>query len=654
MNKTLNYIISACLMSSFFLYGTANAQEQPSPGRRAESLYRSMEYARAAAAYEKLVDIKKPRTSDMERLAESYLYLNRYELAENWYARVVRQPDASREAYLNYAEALKQRGKYTAAKEQYQQYASRYGVSDTVTRAIRGVDSALVWVQNPTNHKLRNERGVNTERADFGYFPTGSGKGLYVTEPHRILGSESGMTGESYLRVYSVEHNADSTLANPNPIFNEPNDGKYHIGPVAVDQAGQKYYVTRTYPGKTDTERFRAFGQKWRRQNLELLIYSKEGDSWKVENFPYNNAKEYSLGHAALSEDGKTLYFASDMPGGKGGVDIWYSELQADGTWGAPQNAGDKINTNGDEMFPSLDNGTLYFSSNGHIGMGGLDIFSSKGSKGNWSTPKNLGYPLNSASDDFAYTVAHKGDNGSYTGYLSSNRVGGAGSDDIYSFTYNYIKPCPQIMVKTIVRDKNTGELLPLSDVTLFSETNQIISKGKTDEKAQISFTVDCNTSYRVLGEKEKYHDDSLPLAAVHPTRDTTLQVTLNLQPAYKVGDRFVLENIHYDFDKHNIRPDAAKILDELVQTMRKYPTLRIELSSHTDCRGSNKYNEDLSQRRAQAAVNYIVSQGIARNRLVARGYGENRLLNRCADGVPCSEAEHQANRRTEVEVLEF
>ena len=188
----------------------------------------------------------------------------------------------------------------------------------------------------------------------------------------------------------------------------------------------------------------------------------------------------------------------------------------------------------------------------------------------------------------------------------------------------------------------------------MFSDDNHVISKGKTDEKAEISFTVDCNTDYRVLGEKEKYHEDSQPLAAINPVKDTTVQVTLSLKPAFKVGDRFVLENIHYDFDKHNIRPDAAKILDELVQTMRKYPTLKIELSSHTDSRGSNQYNEALSQRRAQAAVNYIVSQGIARGRLVAKGYGEHRLLNRCADGVSCSEAEHQANRRTEVEVLEF
>jgi len=651
MNRTFKYIISGCLAGSFLL-GTASAQEQPSRGRQAEQLYHSMEYARAAAAYEKLVDVRKPRTSDMERLAESYLYLNQYELAENWYARIVRQPDASKDAHLNYAEALKQRGKYAAAKEQYQQYASRYGESDAVTRAIRGADSAQVWMKNPTYHRLRNQSDVNTERADFSYFPTGAGTGLYVTEPHRILGSKSGMTGESYLRVYSVEEGENGTLGNPNAIFGEPNDGRYHIGPVAVDAAGEKYYVTRTYPGKTDAERFRAFGQKWRKQNLELLIYSKEGDSWKVENFSYNNAKEYSLGHAALSEDGKVLYFASDMPGGKGGVDIWYSELQGDGSWGSPQNAGDAINTDADEMFPGVDGGTLYFSSNGHIGMGGLDIFKTTGQKASFTKPVNLGYPLNSASDDFAYVVSHRGDNGSYTGYLSSNRSGGAGSDDIYSFGYS--KPCAKILVKTIVRDKKTGELLPYANVTLFGANNEVISRGIANDKAEISFTVDCNTDYRVLGEKEKYHEDTKPLSAVNPTRDTTLQVALNLQPAFKVGDKFVLEDIYYDFDKHFIRKDAAEILDRLVATMRDNPTLKIQLSSHTDSRGTHKYNEGLSQRRAQAAVDYLVSRGIARDRMVAKGYGETRLTNRCADGVSCTAAEHQANRRTEVEVLEF
>ena len=646
----LQHIIYTCL-SGVLLFTDVHAQEQPSRGSQADRLFQSMDYARAASIYEQLVDTKKPRTSDMERLAYSYLYLNKYELAENWYSRVVQEANASQDAYLNYAKALQQRGKYAAAKQQYQQYASRYGSSPIIDRLISGTDSAQVWMKHPSGHQLRNESGVNTKYADFAYFPTGRTSGLFTSEPNRILGSTSGMTGHSYLRIYSVESSDDGVLQNSTYIFGDFNDAKYHVGPVAVDSVTGIHYVTRTYPGKEEAERFRSGGLKWRKQNLELIIYKKEGDKWVTENFPYNNAKEYSLGHAALSSDGKVLYFASDMPGSIGGVDIWFSERQGDGSWGTPQNAGPQVNTEGDEMFPSVYGDKLYFSSNGLVGMGGLDIYTAKGERSSFTQAVNLGYPLNSAGDDFAFVIADRGTAG-YRGYLSSNRDGGAGSDDIYSF--NYRKPCANILVRTVVRDKKTGELLPLSEVTLLSSDNHIVARGKTDERAEISFTVDCNTEYRVLGEKEKYHDDTRALGAVSPVRDTTVQLTLNLQPVFKKGDKFVLENIHYDFDKHFIRKDAAEILDRLVATMRDNPTLKIELSSHTDSRGSNQYNEALSQRRAQAAVDYLVTRGIARDRMVAKGYGERRLLNRCSDGVACSAAEHQANRRTEVEVLEY
>lgn len=182
-----------------------------------------------------------------------------------------------------------------------------------------------------------------------------------------------------------------------------------------------------------------------------------------------------------------------------------------------------------------------------------------------------------------------------------------------------------------------------------------IVSKGITSsDSAQIEFEITAGTDFRLLGEKKGYHADSVLVAGIQPTKDTLIRYTMQLTPVVKIGDRFILENIHYDFDKHNIRPDAAKILDRLVATMRDNPTLKIELSSHTDSRGSDSYNEKLSQRRAQSAVDYLVTRGIARERLVAKGYGEKRLLNRCSNGVDCTRAEHQANRRTEVEVLDY
>lgn len=626
-----------------------NAQEQPSRRSRADQFYKEMQYAKAAAAYEKLVDVKKPSVATMERLAHSYFYIKQYDLAENWYARIVTQKGASPQSRLNYAEVLKQQGKYAEAKQQYELYLATQQKNEAIQAAITGADSAQVWMRNPTKHQLKNEQAVNTSLAEFGVATTAKGV-LYAAEPNSLLNTKSGMTGQAFLKVYAAERQADGTLVYPNQLTSSINGASYHIGPIATNAAEDILYVTRTFPGK-DGERFKADGDKWNKHNLELKVFRKKEGDWVEEDFAYNNVKSYSLGHAALSRDEKTLYYASDMPGGKGGVDIWYSILQSDGSWGAPQNAGDAVNTAGDEMFPTVIGDALYFSSTGHIGMGGLDIFQAKGKGNIFGKPVNLGYPINSASDDFAYVEYGESDEAK-VGYLSSNRKGGIGSDDIYSFVFQ--KPKIRIILEGVTRDRNTGELLPASTVTLFGMKDAIVSKGTTDNNAFISFDITPNTEFRLLGEKKGYHADSVLVHAILPTKDTVIRYTMNLTPVLKVGDKFILENIHYDFDKHNIRPDAAKILDRLVATMRDNPTLKIELSSHTDSRGSDSYNEKLSQRRAQSAVDYLVTRGIARERLVAKGYGEKRLLNKCSNGVDCTRAEHQANRRTEVEVLEL
>ena len=641
--------IFSILLGTALCTNIAFAQEQPTRRERADQLYLSMEYARAAASYEKLVDTKKPRLQDLERLAHSYYYNKEYSKAEAVYARAVQDPKVTSESLLNYAEVLKQQGKYAEAKAQYDSYSQKFGSTDKIAQALVGADSAMHWMKNPTLHKLRNQEAVNTGYNNFALFPTSQGA-YYAAEPTTSLKDKSGMTGRAYLRVFTADRANDGTLSNPNQVLDNFNTADFHIGPIAATKDLETLFVTRTYPGK-QTEVYKADGSKWKKHNLELKIYTKEGSSWKETNFPYNNVKEYSLGHASLSEDGKVLYYASDMPGGKGGVDIWYSELQSDGSWGTPQNAGDAINTAGDEMFPSIHKNTLYYSSNGHVGMGGLDIFKAVGEKGRFAKAINLGYPLNSASDDFAFVVASEDDNQTL-GYLTSNRTGGAGFDDIYSF--NYQKPKINIILRAITRNKKTGELLPASTVTLFGQGSNIVSKGLTEVPgADIKFAVEPNTSYRLLGEKKDFYSDELNVPPFRATKDTVIEYTLNLEPQLKKGDKFVLENIYYDFDKHNIRPDAALILDELVATLKKHPTLKIELSSHTDSRGSDSYNEALSQRRAQAAVDYIISRGIAKDRLVAKGYGEKRLVNHCSNGVDCTPDQHQANRRTEVEVLE-
>lgn len=645
----IKHTICTGIVALLFTGGSVNAQEQPSLRHRAQQFFERYEYAKAAGLFEKLVDGKKVRTTDLERLAESYYYLNNYELAENWYARVMQAGDFSERSMWNYADVLKQNGKYQEAKEQYQQYVERYGDSERASLAIAGADSAMRWMEKPTGHDLRNEQAINTDLANFGLYPTSNGA-IYVAEPGTVIGNRSGMTGQTYLRVYSAMRGPDGSLSHPNLMNDVFNHSELHVGPMIANITEDVLYVTRTYAGK-DTENLRQNGKRFRKHNLELKIYKKDNNGWTESDFQYNNVKEYSLGHAARSADGKTLYYASDMPGGKGGVDIWYSELLDDGSWGTPQNAGAEINSAGDEMFPTIVGEYLYYSSDGFAGMGGLDIFRAKGEKSAFSGRENLRFPINSAGDDFGFVLAEDDEHESL-GYISSNRGGGIGGDDIYSFSLR--KPKVTILLEGLTVNKKTGDQVPDASVTLFRSNRQIAGKVRSDGRAEFQFSLDKNTDYKVLGEKQGFHADSIRIASINPSKDTIVNVTLRLEPVFKVGDRFVLENIYYDFDKHSIRADVVAVLDQLVRTMRDNPSLKIELSSHTDSRGSHRYNAGLSQRRAQAAVDYIVSRGIARERLVAKGYGETRLVNKCKDGVPCTVEEHQANRRTEVEVLEF
>ncbi len=644
------------LIFSFFVVFFAGflpltAQEQPSLRDRADELYRRYEYAKAVPLYLRLADSHTPRLSDLEKLADSYLQMNDYEAAENWYARAVAHQDSPAESRIAYGEVLKANGKYAEAKKQLEAYASQTGDWDRVALQIAGCDSAVVWMANPTVHKLRNE-GVNTSLSEFAVFPMGDNV-YYAGEPDGLMrGVDTyGWTGNSFLRVYTADRDANNVLTNPVIAAESINGDKFHIGPLTADASGNTLFVTRTYVGN-DGDRTKEGYRKYHTHRLELYIHTKNDDgTWSVEPFAHNNVKEYSLGHATLSEDGNTLYYASDMPGGHGGTDIWYSEKQADGSWGAPVNAGDRLNSKGNELFPNIGpNNTLYYSSDGFAGMGGLDVFQVVGSKQQWTVPQNLTYPVNSSGDDFAYVVTFDGEEG-IAGYLSSNRKGGQGNDDIYSFTFE--KPKIIIILRGTTSNKQTGDRIEAT-VTLLDGKREIVARKSSGDAGTFEFVLDRNQTYTVLGQKEGYHADSAKVSTMGITQSDTLEVALLLEPVFKVGDTFELENIYYDFDKHNIRPDAAAILDELVRTMRDNPTLKIELSSHTDSRGTHAYNEALSQRRAQSAVDYLVSRGIARDRMVAKGYGETRLVNRCADGVPCSRDEHQANRRTEVTVLAY
>jgi outer membrane protein OmpA-like peptidoglycan-associated protein len=647
-----NYMKNVFYLILLLLTGILNqgifAQDQPDVRDRANRLYKEFQYSRAAGIYLDLTDVDRPYLQDMENLANCYARMNQYEDAEIWYARVVQHRKSNPENLIKYGRILKANAKYSKAREIFQQYIKKTGKPLPVINDIAGCDSAMIWMSKLSNFTVRNQAAINTQRAEFYVWPMKEEKSVYfMGEPaDNKRENKYGWTGNSYLRIFKASKISNDSLAKPALANLDVNNSVYHIGPVISNKANDIMFITHTYSGK-ESKMSKIDGRTYFDHSMELYIQTKVYGLFKDPvPFVHNNVKKYSVGHAALSVDEKTLYFVSDMPGGFGGTDIWFCTLQKNGTWGKFANAGKAINSPGNEFFPFIaEDGSLYFSSDGWPGMGGLDVFMATGDKNKWSKPVNLKYPLNSPGDDFALFT----DNNLQNGFISSNRINGKGNDDIYSFKFEKSRKLSVLNGKTI--DKKSLKELSGASVILYDLNNNIIAQQQSGPDGAFSFEINKTLAYKLQGSKFSYFPDTL---AIMPQASDSVTAILNLDPLFVKGKVFRLKNILYDFDKADIRPDAALILNELVQIMHENPTLKIELGSHTDSRGTNEYNQDLSQRRAQSAVDYLVSKGIARLRMIAKGYGESRLINRCADGVECTEEEHQANRRTEFTVLEY
>jgi outer membrane protein OmpA-like peptidoglycan-associated protein len=360
------------------------------------------------------------------------------------------------------------------------------------------------------------------------------------------------------------------------------------------------------------------------------------------------NSDEYSCGHAALSPDGKTLYFISDMPGGCGGTDIYKTVMTVKNDssiqWSAPENLGDVINTAGNEMFPYVHkDGTMYFSSDAHNTLGGLDIFSSVFENGKWSSPENLNYPINSSKDDFAFVL----NDDNKTGYISSNRND---LDKIYEISL----PDPVFILKGIVSDKNTGAVIENASVEMLNKKSGSKEMLFTNKKGEYQAKLKAETSYSIQAEKEGYlKPNPQEVTTVGKKRSETFKADFKLEKLV-LDKPIAIENIYYDLDKWDIRKDAALELDKFVILLNNNPQIIVELSSHTDSRADDNYNQVLSEKRARAAVKYVIKKGVSPNRLKWKGYGESQLVNRCSNGVDCFEEEHQQNRRTEFKITKL
>jgi outer membrane protein OmpA-like peptidoglycan-associated protein/tetratricopeptide (TPR) repeat protein len=645
------------------------AQAQKKEMKQAEKHFNSFEYALALDAYKKIMEKTEPNTYMLERIADSYRLMNNSKDAEFWYAQAASFPDASPVSFYHYAEAAKRNGNYTKAKELFLEYGKRVPERATIaTKLAASCDSAMFWMSRPLSYKIKMEDSINSSGVDFSpVIIPGSGM-LFSSDRLQATSNKKNKekfnwTGNGYVQLYLAAATSDSTWGMPTALGKEINSA-YHNGPASFLEQENTLFFTRTNSVKQGRNRVNTDPTSWVSganakagtyiNRLEIYTARRQADnSWgDVKPFKYNRPQEYSVGHPAVTPDGKLLYFASDMPGGMGETDIYYSERQEDGSWGEPINAGSVINTSGRESFPSIGaDGKLYFSSDGHTGLGGLDIFVAEGEAKQWTAVKNLLYPLNTSRDDLGIAT----DSSGAKGWLSSGRESANGFDNIYSF-----KEVP-------VECRLVGQTIELVDqpgthikkkvkvdnvlLQLFEENVGTLNETHSDSVGGFGYKVQAGMQYTIRGSKKGYLTQTILF-----TPDCRFSVDSLLVQMVLYRDTpnvpIVLENIFYDLDKHDIRPDAALELDKLVRVLKDNPTIRIELSSHTDSRQTRKYNQELSERRAQAAVDYIISKGIDRKRLVAKGYGETRLRNKCGDYVECSEEDHQVNRRTEFKII--
>ncbi len=595
--------------------------------KKADKHFDRFEYVKAADAYQSLIKQGKADDYVYTQLAESYFLINNTEKAEPFYKRVATKPGADPEIVYNYAQTLKANGKFEESNEMMNKFAQ---MKPNDSRAIdfkKNPNYIPQILEGKPKFTANLMEDLNSSYSDFGV--TQVGNKLYFSSARNTTRKDYGRNQEPFLDIYEASF-TDGKVSNIQLVKGDVNT-KYHEGIVAVTPDGKRMYFDRNdyYDGKyrKDDEGIN-----------QLNIYYAElvDGQWRdIQQVPFNNS-EYSVGHPALSPDGKTLYFVSDMPGGQGDSDIYKVAINTNGTFGTPQNLGTNINTEGKEVFPSIsEDGTLYFSSDAHLGLGGLDVFSS--TNGGSGEVKNLGLPINSSSDDFSFSM----NQANREGFVSSNRGGSeeTGSDNIFR-----IKALCVSTIQSIVMDINTSVPLSGATVALYDTNQNRLNTKTTGADGRASFEIECDQTITVQAVVDGYESNAVTVATV----DGDVPAEIKLRPIDEiiVEDKVVLNPILFDFDKHNIKPQAALELDKLVQIMNKYPEMEIRVEGHTDNRGSDAYNKQLSNRRAQSAVQYVISKGIDESRISGIGYGEERPAIACGDD--CTEEQHQLNRRSE------
>ncbi|SKB81504.1 Outer membrane protein OmpA [Salegentibacter holothuriorum] len=612
-------------LSLFFFVFSISMQAQYGKQKRADKLYKNLAYVEAVEVYKDLIENDYKTRENRLKLAETYMKLRSPENAVFYYEDILEDStNISAEYYYEYAQALRGTKRYEESRRWLQKYLESNGKVSAVANEMLNRTKPKIQ----TTYRLKKS-DFNSEFSDFGAVKH-QGETYFVSARNSNNSEkEYSWNEEPFLDVYQLNSNEEAS-----PISGEINT-KLHDGTISFSNGETLYFTRNNYYNNKEGKR-----DKEATNHLKIYSAQKQGNNWvNIQELPINN-NEFSVGHPTVSNDGKFLYFTSNMPGGQGGTDLYKVSINGNNSFGNPENLGDLINTAEDETFPFIDdNGVLYFSSTGHGGYGLADIYKIDLEAEN-AEVVNLGETINSNLDDFSYFR----ETGSNSGYIASNRDG---SDNIYGF--NQLLP---LILKGKVIDAVNGNPIAQATIRLFNENNEQIAFLESDEDGNYKTTVNRNMEIPLEAKQIEYKNFSATLNTSNMEDSEEMEYNIELQPVADVEYLAEINNIYFDFDKSNIRPDAAKELDKLVKLMRdEYPDLVIEVGSHTDKRGSEAYNEALAERRAHATRDYLIAEGIAKNRIKEQGYGERQPAIECDR---CSKEQHQLNRRSMFSVVKM
>ena len=606
--------------------------------KQADEFFDKMWYAEAARIYDIVLEKSEAKhTFDLlSKAGDSHYYSGNLEKSYKWYHELYEtfKDQISEEKLFKYAHTLKGTGRYRRAAKLTKLFMQKKGLTlnELAKDNIEWDSPALVEIKN---------MAINSKYSDFSpmfhnesevVFASAHDSSFLTTRRYR-------WNNQPYLDLYVAKADAENEDLKSPKKFSSKINTKYHEASVAFSPDQQTIYFTRNNYGKRL--------KRGKNGVNHLKIYQSkliDGEWTKATELPFNS-ENHSNGHPSVSQDGKHLYFVSDRPGGFGSTDIYVVDILENGKYSEPKNLGRTVNTSKKEMFPFITNNALYFSSDRNMGLGGLDIYKSDHIDGVFSVGINLGEPINSNRDDFSYIIEQSGEKG----YFASNRKGGKGDDDIYSFK----RILNLNAISGVIEDEATGEVIADADISLFDKDNVRVADLRSQPDGSFIFkNLRPASRYTIKTVKKGYFDES---SSVITKNNENVAITQSLKKLEEIiaEDKGVLklevETIYFDFDKFNIKQQAAHELDKLVAVMHEYPKMVIKIESHTDAIGSKSYNKYLSDKRANSTKDYIIAHGIDPGRIQsATGYGEERLLNNCSDGTRCSRTKHSENRRSE------